>query len=87
LLKSNSRNQGMCARKFSFCAVQENAGRTSAFVVLIRLLQPLDPSRWPSPASRDVDAIRSHKFSDLVVKCLIKLTKVINWINSLFFVV
>lgn len=62
--------------------ILENAGRTSAFVVLIRLLQPLDPSRWPSPASRDVDAIRSHKFSDLVVKCLIKLTKVLQ--NTIF---
>lgn len=62
--------------------ILENADRTSAFVVLIRLLQPLDPSRWPSPASRDVDAIRSHKFSDLVVKCLIKLTKVLQ--NTIF---
>lgn len=62
--------------------ILENAARTSAFVVLIRLLQPLDPSRWPSPASRDVDAMRSLKFSDLVVKCLIKLTKVLQ--NTIF---
>lgn len=62
--------------------ILENAARTSAFVVLIRLLQPLDPSRWPSPASRDADAMRSHKFSDLVVKCLIKLTKVLQ--NTIF---
>lgn len=62
--------------------ILENADRTSAFVVLIRLLQPVDPSRWPSPASRDVDVIRNHKFSDLVVKCLIKLTKVLQ--NTIF---
>ncbi|XP_057833318.2 protein MOR1-like isoform X1 [Cryptomeria japonica] len=57
--------------------ILENADRTSAFVVLIRLLRPLDPSKWPSQVSRDADAIRSHKFSDLIVKCLIKLTKVL----------
>ena len=55
---------------------QENAERTSGCVVLIYLLRPLDPSRWPSPASEDASVARSHKFSDLVVKCLIKLTKV-----------
>ncbi|KAH9313886.1 hypothetical protein KI387_022513, partial [Taxus chinensis] len=57
--------------------ILENADRTSAFVVLIRLLQPLDSSKWPSQVSKDADAIRSHKFSDLIVKCLIKLTKVL----------
>eukprot|EP01018_Ginkgo_biloba_P037454 Gb_11679 [translate_table: standard] len=58
--------------------ILENAERTSAFVVLIHLLRPLDPSKWPSPASVDANAARSHKFSDLVVKCLIKLTKVLH---------
>lgn len=57
--------------------IQDNADRTSSFVVLINLLRPLDPSRWPSPASSETVAIRNQKFSDLVVKCLIKLTKVI----------
>jgi len=36
----------------------------------------LDPSRWPSLASNESFASRNQKFSDLVVKCLIKLTKV-----------
>ena len=54
---------------------QENAERTSAYVVLIYLLRPLDPSRWPSPAFEDASIVRSQKFSNLVVKCLIKLTK------------
>lgn len=57
--------------------MQDNADRTSSFVVLINLLRPLDPSRWPSPASNETFAARNQKFSDLVVKCLIKLTKVI----------
>lgn len=62
--------------------ILENAERTSAFAVLIYLLRPLDPSRWPSPASEDVFVARSQKFSDLVVKCLIKLTKVLQ--NTIF---
>ncbi|GJR11582.1 hypothetical protein Tco_0794234 [Tanacetum coccineum] len=49
--------------------------RTSSFVVLISLLIPLDPSRWPSPPSNESFATRNRKFSNLVVKCLIKLTK------------
>ncbi|XP_043808060.1 protein MOR1 isoform X2 [Manihot esculenta] len=57
--------------------ILDNADRTSSFVVLINLLRPLDPSRWPSPASSETVAIRNQKFSDLVVKCLIKLTKVL----------
>ncbi|KAG6383715.1 hypothetical protein SASPL_156516 [Salvia splendens] len=56
---------------------QDNAERTSSFDVLIHLLQPLDPSRWPSPVTNESLAIRNQKFSDLVVKCLIKLTKVL----------
>ncbi|KAH8518104.1 hypothetical protein H0E87_000065, partial [Populus deltoides] len=55
--------------------ILDNADRTSSFVVLINLLRPLDPTRWPSPASAETFAIRNQKFSDLVVKCLIKLTK------------
>ncbi|XP_054776764.1 protein MOR1 [Prosopis cineraria] len=57
--------------------ILDNADRTSSFVVLINLLRPLDPSRWPSPASVESFATRNQKFSDLVVKCLIKLTKVL----------
>ncbi|KAF8413913.1 hypothetical protein HHK36_001909 [Tetracentron sinense] len=57
--------------------ILDNAERTSSFVVLINLLRPLDPSRWPSPASNETFAARNQKFSDLVVKCLIKLTKVL----------
>ncbi|KAK8936155.1 Protein MOR1 [Platanthera zijinensis] len=57
--------------------ILDNAERTSSFVVLISLLRPLDPSRWPSPASSETLANRNQKFSDLVVKCLIKLTKVL----------
>ncbi|KAK9681891.1 hypothetical protein RND81_10G035200 [Saponaria officinalis] len=57
--------------------ILDNADRTSSFVVLINLLRPLDPSRWPAPASNEAISVRSHKFSDLVVKCLIKLTKVL----------
>lgn len=57
--------------------ILDNADRTSSFVVLINLLRPLDPSRWPSPALNESLASRNQKFSDLVVKCLIKLTKVL----------
>ncbi|KAH7538364.1 hypothetical protein FEM48_Zijuj03G0191700 [Ziziphus jujuba var. spinosa] len=57
--------------------ILDNADRTSSFVVLINLLRPLDPSRWPSPATNETFAVRNQKFSDLVVKCLIKLTKVL----------
>ena len=55
---------------------QDNAERTSSFVVLINLLRPLDSLRWPSPVSSEALVTRNQKFSDLVVKCLIKLTKV-----------
>ncbi|KAL5775569.1 hypothetical protein ACOSP7_013126 [Xanthoceras sorbifolium] len=57
--------------------ILDNADRTSSFVVLINLLRPLDPSRWPLPASNETFAARNQRFSDLVVKCLIKLTKVL----------
>lgn len=57
--------------------ILDNADRTSSFVVLINLLRPLDPSRWPAPASNEAITVRNQKFSDLVVKCLIKLTKVL----------
>jgi hypothetical protein len=63
--------------------VQDNADRTSSFVVLINLLRPLDPSRWPSLASNESFAARNQKFSDLVVKCLIKLTKVTFHLSTL----
>ncbi|GKE04542.1 hypothetical protein Tco_1396560, partial [Tanacetum coccineum] len=55
--------------------ILDNAKRTSSFVVLISLLVPLHPSRWPSPPSNESFATRNMKFSNLVVKCLIKLTK------------
>jgi cytoskeleton-associated protein 5 len=45
--------------------------------VLINLLRPLDPSRWPCPTPSESLAVKNQKFSDLVVKCLIKLTKVL----------
>ncbi|VAH81229.1 unnamed protein product [Triticum turgidum subsp. durum] len=57
--------------------ILDNAERTSSFVVLINLLRPLDPSRWPSPTPSESLAVKNQKFSDLVVKCLIKLTKVL----------
>jgi cytoskeleton-associated protein 5 len=57
--------------------ILDNAERTSSFVVLINLLRPLDPSRWPSPPLNESFGSRNQKFSDLVVKCLIKLTKVL----------
>uniref|UniRef100_A0A0E0C9H3 Protein MOR1 n=2 Tax=Oryza TaxID=4527 RepID=A0A0E0C9H3_9ORYZ len=57
--------------------ILDNAERTSSFVVLINLLRPLDPSRWPSPTPPESLAVKNQKFSDLVVKCLIKLTKVL----------
>ncbi|TVU36608.1 hypothetical protein EJB05_18547 [Eragrostis curvula] len=57
--------------------ILDNAERTSSFVVLINLLRPLDPSRWPSPTASESLAVKNQKFSDLVVKCLIKLTKVL----------
>ncbi|XP_009387376.1 protein MOR1 isoform X2 [Musa acuminata AAA Group] len=57
--------------------ILDNAERTSSFVVLINLLRPLDSLRWPSPVSSEALVTRNQKFSDLVVKCLIKLTKVL----------
>ncbi|KAL2612993.1 hypothetical protein R1flu_024685 [Riccia fluitans] len=62
--------------------ILENANRTSAFVVLIDLLEP---ERRQTNAVRketvrlkgDRQMLSSHRFSDLVVKCLIKLTKVL----------
>ncbi|XP_062115159.1 protein MOR1-like isoform X2 [Humulus lupulus] len=62
--------------------ILDYADRTSSFVVLINLLRPLDPSRWPSPASNETFAVRNQKFSDMVVKCLIKLTKEGNVANQ-----
>ncbi|KAJ3669122.1 hypothetical protein LUZ60_011072 [Juncus effusus] len=57
--------------------ILDNAERTSSFVVLINRLKPLDPARWPAPTSPEALAVKNQKFSDLVVKCLIKLTKVL----------
>jgi hypothetical protein len=60
----------------SFVLYQDNAERTSSFVVLINLLRPLDPARWPALTPPEALPTKNQKFSDLVVKCLIKLTKV-----------
>ncbi|XP_023746006.1 protein MOR1 [Lactuca sativa] len=57
--------------------ILDNAERTSSFMVIISLLKPLDPSRWPTPPSNESFSTRTSKFSELVVKCLIKLTKVL----------
>ncbi|XP_021726403.1 protein MOR1-like isoform X2 [Chenopodium quinoa] len=57
--------------------ILDNADRTSSFVVLIKLLSPVSSSRWPAPAVNESLNVRNQKFSDLVVKCLIKLTKVL----------
>ncbi|KAJ1686606.1 hypothetical protein LUZ63_017996 [Rhynchospora breviuscula] len=57
--------------------ILDNAERTSSFVVLINLLRPLDPARWPALVSPETLPTKNQKFSDLVVKCLIKLTKVL----------
>ncbi|KAF8391377.1 hypothetical protein HHK36_023681 [Tetracentron sinense] len=57
--------------------ILENVERTSSFVVLINLLHPLDRSRWPSPPSNETFAARNQKFSDLVVQCLSKITRVL----------
>ncbi|XP_062114985.1 protein MOR1-like [Humulus lupulus] len=65
-----------------YSTLQDNTDRTSSFIVLINLLRPLDPSRWPSPASNETFAVKNQKFSDLVVKCLIKLTKEGNVANQ-----
>ncbi|KAH9747546.1 protein MOR1 [Citrus sinensis] len=51
--------------------ILDNADRTSSFVVLINLLRPLDPSRWPSPASNESFAARNQRFSDLVLQSTI----------------
>ncbi|XP_058196749.1 protein MOR1-like isoform X2 [Rhododendron vialii] len=57
--------------------ILENAEQTALFLVLINLLHPLDPSRWLSPTSNECIATRKEKFSDLVIKCLFRLTKVL----------
>ncbi|XP_057949966.1 protein MOR1 isoform X2 [Malania oleifera] len=57
--------------------ILENAERTSSFVVLINLFRPLDPSRWPSPATNENLAVRNYKFSELIFRCLAKITKVL----------
>ncbi|CAO2823819.1 unnamed protein product [Amaranthus hypochondriacus] len=57
--------------------ILDNADRTLSFAVLINLLRPLEPSRWPAYSSDEAVTVRNQKFSDLVVKCLIKLTKVL----------
>lgn len=62
--------------KFHLLFYQDNAERTSSFVVLINLLRPLDPARWPALTPPEALPTKNQKFSDLVVKCLIKLTKV-----------
>nr|KAJ0190698.1 hypothetical protein LSAT_V11C800423650 [Lactuca sativa] len=48
--------------------MQNNAERTSSFMVLISLLKSLDPSRWPAPPSNESFATRNSKFSKLVLQ-------------------
>jgi cytoskeleton-associated protein 5 len=55
---------------------QDNVDRTSIFVILINLLFPFDPSRRPSYTPLELLAVTNAKILDLVVKCLVKLTKV-----------
>eukprot|EP00898_Chlorokybus_atmophyticus_P007131 jgi/Chlat1/7419/Chrsp6S09189 len=59
--------------------ILENVDRTNAFTVLLRLLQPYNTAEGPSPlpsmSQADARGLRGTRFSDLVVKCLIKLTK------------
>lgn len=55
--------------------LQENADRTSAFIVLIYLLRPIGSSKFAG-RQQGTAVVRNQKFLDLVVKCLIKLTKV-----------
>jgi hypothetical protein len=57
------------------CCSQENADRTSAFIVLIYLLRPVGSSKFAG-RQQGTTVVRNQKFLDLVVKCLIKLTKV-----------
>jgi cytoskeleton-associated protein 5 len=56
--------------------ILENADRTSAFIVLIYLLRPMGSSKFTG-RQQGTAVIRNQKFLDLVVKCLIKLTKVL----------
>jgi hypothetical protein len=55
--------------------ILENADWTSAFIVLIYLLQPVGSSRFARLAKHGAINVRNQKFLDLVVICLIKLTK------------
>ncbi|KAG0567085.1 hypothetical protein KC19_7G108600 [Ceratodon purpureus] len=56
--------------------ILENADRTSAFIVLIYLLRPVGSSKFAG-RQQGTTVVRNQKFLDLVVKCLIKLTKVL----------
>ncbi|KAG0602469.1 hypothetical protein M758_10G016500 [Ceratodon purpureus] len=56
--------------------ILENADRTSAFIVLIYLLRPVGSSKFAA-RQQGSTVIKNQKFLDLVVKCLIKLTKVL----------
>lgn len=55
--------------------MQENTERTSSFVILISLLRPSGVADLPSARQQAVIRERGPRFTDLVVKCLIKLTK------------
>ena len=54
--------------------MQENVEQSPNFVVLLYLLKPLEPSRCPT--SEEVSILKHQKLSNLVVKCLFKLSKV-----------
>eukprot|EP00271_Cylindrocystis_brebissonii_P015093 TRINITY_DN3706_c0_g1_i4.p1 TRINITY_DN3706_c0_g1~~TRINITY_DN3706_c0_g1_i4.p1 ORF type:complete len:790 (-),score=164.60 TRINITY_DN3706_c0_g1_i4:616-2985(-) len=59
--------------------IMDNALLTPALLALIGLLQPIDPQHATNPSpSLSADAFqgqRGERFSELVIRCLIKLTK------------
>jgi hypothetical protein len=70
-------SQLLKAMNFMMLEILENADWTSAFIVLIYLLQPVGSSRFAGLVKHGTVDIRNQMFLDLVVRCLIKLTKVV----------
>eukprot|EP00899_Mesostigma_viride_P007986 jgi/Mesvir1/17189/Mv07609-RA.2 len=79
VLKVEDGQQLVRALNVLMLKILENAVRTSSFCVLLSLFRPYDPAAGPSPLpSMSQEAARGlpgAKFLDLIVKCLIKLTK------------
>ncbi|GAQ86856.1 Armadillo repeat superfamily protein [Klebsormidium nitens] len=71
-------NQLLKALNVLMLKILENTERTSSFVILISLLRPSGVADLPSARQQDVIADRGPRFTDLVVKCLIKLTKALS---------